>query len=429
MVNKWIYKAIRVTPQIGLINMKFLILVCDGLGDRPDKRGRTPLEAAKTPFMDSFARDGMTGLLDPIKPGIVPGSDTAHISLLGFDPYEVYMGRGPYEALGAGIELKEGDLCFRTNFATVDNRTMNILDRRAGRITGNVTELVKAINELKLPCNFTFHNTIDHRGVLVLKPGKGRKLSASITSTDPHKTDAQIGKCEPTDSSKESKETASIINKFSDLAHKALKDCKLNAERKKNGLLPANALLLRGPGIYKITGTVEEKYNVRGSCVAATAIVKGVAKSLGIDVVNVPGVTGGPDTDIKGKIDFALRSLETRDFTIVNIKATDNYSHDGDFNGKVDMIEKIDKRLNVLTKDVKQDLVLAILGDHTTPVELKQHAGDPVPLLIIGPTTRTDASRGFDEKNCMQGGLGRIRGNDLLPILMNYAGVAELFGA
>jgi len=93
------------------------------------------------------------------------------------------------------------------------------------------------------------------------------------------------------------------------------------------------------------------------------------------------------------------------------------------------MIEKIDKRLNVLTKDVKQDLVLAILGDHTTPVELKQHAGDPVPLLIIGPTTRTDASRGFDEKNCMQGGLGRIRGNDLLPILMNYAGVAELFGA
>ena len=112
--------------------MKFLILVLDGLGDRPDKRGKTPLEAARTPTMDSFARDGMTGLLDPIRPGIIPGSDTAHISLLGFDPYLIYMGRGPYEALGAGLTLKEGDLCFRTNFATLDNRSGKITDRRAG---------------------------------------------------------------------------------------------------------------------------------------------------------------------------------------------------------------------------------------------------------------------------------------------------------
>ena len=406
--------------------MKFLILICDGLGDRPDKRGKTPLEAAKTPFMDTFARDGIIGLLDPIKPGIIPGSDTAHLSLLGFDPYEVYMGRGPYEALGAEIELNEGDLCFRTNFATIDNRTLKVEDRRAGRITGNVKELVQAVNEIKLPVDFEFHHTIDHRGVLVLK---GEKLSANITNTDPHATDLPIKKCERTDTSTDAKETAALINKFSDLGHKALKDCKLNAERKKNKLLPANALLLRGPGIYKKTKTIEEVYNVRGSCVAATAIVKGVAASLGLDVVNVPGATGGPDTDIKGKLDFALRSLETRDFALINIKATDNYSHDGNFNGKAEMIEKIDKRLNVLTKAVKEELVLAILGDHTTPCSLKQHAGDPVPLLIQGPTVRTDLSRGFDEKNCMQGGLGRISGKDLLPILMNYSGKAKLFGA
>jgi len=406
--------------------MKFLILICDGLGDRLDKRGKTPLEAAKTPFMDAFARDGLTGLLDPIKPGIVPGSDTAHLALLGFDPYENYMGRGPYEALGAGIALKEGDLCFRTNFATVDARTMKVEDRRAGRITGNVKELVQAINEIKLPINFEFHHTIDHRGVLVFKQ---KKLSANITSTDPHAIDTPIKKCERTDSSTDAKETAALVNKFSDLAHKALKDCKLNAERRKDKLLPANALLLRGPGIYRKTPTVEEVYNVRGSCVAATAIVKGVAASLGLDVVNVPGATGGPDTDIKGKLDFALRSLETRDFTLINIKATDNYSHDGNFNGKVEMIEKIDKRLNVLTRDVKENLVLAILGDHTTPCALKQHSGDPVPLLIRGPTTRTDSSRSFDERTCMHGGLGRICGKDLLPILMNYAGRAKLFGA
>jgi len=137
--------------------MKFLILVLDGLGDRPDKRGKTPLETDKTPNMDAFARDGMTGLLDPIRPGIVPGSDTAHISILGFDPYQVYMGRGPYEALGAGIELKEGDLCFRTNFATIDSRSKKVIDRRAGRISGNLGELEKAITSSN--CHATSHSS------------------------------------------------------------------------------------------------------------------------------------------------------------------------------------------------------------------------------------------------------------------------------
>jgi 2,3-bisphosphoglycerate-independent phosphoglycerate mutase len=368
----------------------------------------------------------MTGLLDPIRPGVVPGSDTAHVSLLGFDPYQVYMGRGPYEALGAGIELKEGDLCFRTNFATIDNRSKKVVDRRAGRISGNLNELEKAINDIKLPCDFIFKSTIDHRGVLVLK---GKKLSDNITATDPHEIDAGIVKCTANDTSKEAKDTASIINKFSDLAQRALNECKINSTRKQDKLLPANAILLRGPGLYKKTATVEEAYGIRGSCIAATAIVKGVATSLGLDVVNVPGATGGADTNLKGKIDFALRSLETKDFSIINIKATDNFSHDGNVKGKIEMIENIDSKLNVINKSVGKDLVVAILGDHTTPCELKQHAGDPVPLLIRGPTTRTDSSRGFDERNCMHGGIGRIRGNDLLPILMNYAGVEKIFGA
>lgn len=406
--------------------MKFLMLVIDGLGDRPDKRGKTPLEAARKPNMDALAREGMTGMLDPIAPGVVPGSDTAHISLLGFDPYKCYMGRGPYEALGAGIQLKEGDLCFRVNFATIDARTQKIEDRRAGRITGNLAELVKAVNSIKLPCEFLFHHTIDHRGVLVLK---GKKLSACITATDPHTAGSAIKKCEATDGSKEAKETAAIVNKFSELAQKALADCKLNADRKKNKLSPANALILRGAGRYRKMPTVEQVYGVRGSCVAATAIVKGVATSLGLDVINVPGATGNSETSIKGKLDFALRSLETRDFALVNIKATDNYSHDGDFKGKTEMIEKIDSKINVLSKNVDKDLVVAILGDHTTPVSLKAHCGDPVPILIKGPTTRVDNSRVFDERNCMHGGLGRICGKDLLPILMNLAGKEKIFGA
>jgi 2,3-bisphosphoglycerate-independent phosphoglycerate mutase len=402
------------------------MLVLDGLGDRPDKRGRTPLEAAKTPNMDSLAREGMTGLVDPIRPGIVPGSDTAHISLLGFNPYEVYMGRGPYEALGAGLTLKEGDLCFRTNFATLESRTNKIEDRRAGRISGNLSELEKAINDIKLPCNFEFKQTVDHRGVLVLR---GKKFSDQITSTDPHKTEVPIRKCNSLDKSKESVSSASIVNKFSDLAQKALEECKLNAERKRDKLPPANALLLRGAGVYHENSTVEDAYGIRGSCVAGTAIVKGVAKSMGLEIINVPGATGGADTDIKCKLDFALKTLETRDFCLINIKATDNFSHDGNFKGKTEMIEKIDAKLGGIVRETNKNLVVAILGDHTTPCSLKAHSGDPVPLVIKGPTTRVDLSRGFDEKNCMQGGVGRIRGTDLLLILMNLAGKEKLYGA
>jgi len=228
--------------------MKFLILVCDGLGDRPDKKGKTPLEAASTLNMDAFAKDGITGMLDPIQPGIVPGSDTAHLSLLGFDPYEVYMGRGPYEALGAGVNLKEGDVCFRTNFATQDNKTKKIIDRRAGRISGNLKELVQLINEIKLPCDFEFRQTVDHRGVLVLH-GKG--LSEKVIPTDPHKIDVSARNCVPTAKAKEAnefqeaKKTSQIVNMFIQKANVVLNNAKLNQERKAEGNPPANSILLR----------------------------------------------------------------------------------------------------------------------------------------------------------------------------------------
>jgi 2,3-bisphosphoglycerate-independent phosphoglycerate mutase len=150
---------------------------------------------------------------------------------------------------------------------------------------------------------------------------------------------------------------------------------------------------------------------------------------MGLEIINVPGATGGADTDIKCKLDFALKTLETRDFCLINIKATDNFSHDGNFKGKTEMIEKIDAKLGGIVRETNKNLVVAILGDHTTPCSLKAHSGDPVPLVIKGPTTRVDLSRGFDEKNCMQGGVGRIRGTDLLLILMNLAGKEKLYGA
>jgi len=405
--------------------MKFIILVRDGLGDRPNAKNKTPLEAAKTPNIDAMAREGINGIMDVISPGIRPGSDTAHLSILGYNPYTDYIGRGPLEALGADIALKEGDIALRTNFATIDNRTNRIIDRRAGRIKGPLKELEKALNGIKLPVDFTFHHTIDHRGALVLK---GKNLSAKVSDSDPHELDAQINKIRALDGSKEAKETAKILNTFTEKARKVLREHPLNEKRKKQGEPPANGILMRGAGAYREIMPFEKKFGIRGSCIAATALVKGVAKHLGLDVISVPGATGDENTDIKGKFDFALKSLETRDFCLINIKATDNFSHDGDFDGKVEMIGRIDKQIQTLSKIAKKDIVLALLGDHTTPVDYKNHAGDPVPICILGPTVRKDEVKNFGERSCANGNLHRLRGNDLVPIMMNLSGLAELFG-
>ncbi len=208
--------------------------ICDGLGGRPtDYKEKTCLEAAETPNLDNLAERGSTGLLDPIKPGVRPGSDTAHLSLFGYDPMKYYTGRGVFESLGIGMEVGEKDVSFRTNFATVDE-DMKIKDRRAGRILEGQEELEEALEDLDPPnpeVDVDFKTSTEHRGALVLR---GPDLSGSITDVDPHETDVKVPNSEPTDNQESSKNTAEIVNELVEQSHNLMKDLPVNQKRKEN---------------------------------------------------------------------------------------------------------------------------------------------------------------------------------------------------
>ncbi|MCK4300683.1 MAG: 2,3-bisphosphoglycerate-independent phosphoglycerate mutase, partial [Planctomycetes bacterium] len=344
----------------------------------------------------------------------------AHLALFGYDPYEVYTGRGPFEAAGAGIEMNPGDIAFRVNYATVDDN-LGVKDRRAGRIQ-DTRELEASLREIKLPgVEFIFKSTVAHRGVLVLR-GKG--LSHEVTDSDPHEVGAKVEGSKAL--TKGGEKTAKLLNQFSQKAWQALKEHPLNKKRAEEGLPPANYLLLRGCGVAPKLEPFNEKFGIRGSCVAAASLVKGVCRMAGMDVPEVPGVTGGLGTDLDAKREAVLKELENHDLVIMHIKGFDEAGHDGDHDGKVKLLERLDGTIGELMDRV--DLI-ALLIDHTTPVSSGNHAGDPVPVVITGEGVRTDDVQSYDERSAAKGGLGHIRGRDVMPILANLMGKAEKFGA
>lgn len=426
--------------------MKALLLICDGMADRQVAKlgNRTPLEAARTPNMDKLAKQGICGLMNTIAPGVPPGSDTAHLALLGYDPFEVYTGRGPFEAAGAGIELHPGDVAFRGNYATVDD-TLIVKDRRAGRIQ-ETGPLEAAIRQIKLRgVDFVFKNTVGHRAALVLQ-GKG--LSNEVTDSDPQEIGKKVLRVRPllrtlerpqlrrailtggirrfAGRRRRSMKTARLLNDFSRRAHEILKNHHLNIEREKKGLLPANYLLLRGGGVVPHLQPLQEQFDIRGACIAAAALVKGVCMMAGMKVIDVPGATGSVNTDLNAKAKAALKALKTHELVILHVKGFDEASHDGNAAAKVKLIERTDKELKPFI-DAADFVVLAI--DHTTPVTVREHTGDPVPIVIAGPSVRADDVRAYDERAAARGGLGRIRGKDLLPILADLMGKGKKFGA
>ncbi len=422
------------------------MLICDGMADRPVPKlaNRTPLEIAKKPNMDWLAKRGICGLMDTIAPGIPPGSDTAHLALLGYDPFETYTGRGPFEAAGANVELQAGDVAFRANYATVDGAFI-VKDRRAGRIHGT-EELSAAIEKIKLRgAQLVFRSTVSHRAVLVLH-GKG--LSHEVTDSDPHEVGRKVlgvrpllhpperpGLAFPTIAGgirkyivrrRRASKTVRLLNDFSRRAHDILKNHPLNQERIQKGLPPANYILLRGGGVVPNLKSLYERFKIRGACVAAAALVKGVCRLAGMSVIDVPGATGSVDTDLNAKAKAALRALETHEFVILHVKGFDEASHDGNVGAKIQLIERVDTMLN---KFIDATDLIAVAVDHTTPVSVRKHTGDPVPILIFGPGVRTDEVKTYGERSAAGGGLGRILGKDLMPIIADLMGKTEMFGA
>ncbi|MBA3044187.1 2,3-bisphosphoglycerate-independent phosphoglycerate mutase [archaeon] len=400
-----------------------LLVILDGIGDRGDGRieGKTVLQYAKMRNLDDFAKKGMNGIMDPIAPGIRPGSDTAHLSLLGYNPYDVYTGRGPFEAAGISIKLKEGDVAFRCNFATVDEK-MIVKDRRAGRIKQGTGELARTLDGMMIDdVKIIFKEAVEHRGVLVFR---GKNLSSNISDVDTHIDNVRIHESKPL--SVDAEKTADIVNRFVKESYQILKEHPVNMERVRNKKMPANIILPRGAGIFPKMGSMDEKYNLKSACVTGISLVKGICRLAGMDIINVKGATGGVDTNIDAKIECAVKALNKYDFVIMNIKAPDIFGHDGDAFGKVKMAEKIDKALEPLKS---LDCLKIFTADHSTPVTVKNHSADPVPITITGKDVRVDDVKHFDEISCAKGGLCRIRGRDLMNIALDLTNRSEKFGA
>ena len=397
---------------------KVIFIILDGLGDRPCKElnGKTPLEAASTPNMDSLAKGGICGMQSPLSLGLTLESGPAHFEIFGYSPFrKFYPGRGVIEALGAGAKLQKNDVAFRVNFATVKNG--KIKDRRAGRIK-NVKSFEKSLSMKLRDIEFILKASTEHRATLILRGGN---LSDKLNSSDPHKTGVAPKKVKALD--KEAKFEAEILNKYIEQAHEILNRHKVNRDRRKKKLPEANYLLLRGAGKFKEVQRFKERYKLKGCCIAGTGLYKGFGKYIGLDLINVKGATGGKNTNVKAKFTAAKRALKKYDFIWVHIKATDLYGHDGDPIGKKKFIEKVDKALEVLSK---VRALKAITGDHSTPCQLKEHSGDDVPILFNGEGVRVDDCVRFDERECVKGGLQRIYGKNIIPEILNLIGKQKI---
>ncbi len=416
--------------------MKAILIIVDGLGGRPtDVDGKTCLEAARTPNLDELAGLGALGLLDPIGPGIRPGSDTGHLSLLGYDPYKVYTGRGVYECLGIGMDVQPGDICFRANFATVEPRgkTFIVKDRRAGRIAEGQSQLAESLNNIRLcetlEIKFEFQPSTQHRGALRLR---GKELSRHVTENDPHQINAKAYEFHPEEGydNEAARRTAAALNELVNRSVEVLHNHPVNKQRNRDGENPANYLLIRGAAVLPRLDSIESIYGVSGAVIAGGSLYRGVALACGMKRIDAPGATGGLDTDLRSKADTALEALEQLDYVFIHVKGTDNAGHDQDAAAKTAFIERIDNELVLpLAEGVdRKNTHLVLTGDHTTPIDYGDHTPDPVPVLFAGPNVCRDVTTTFGEREAGRGGLGRWSGM-VLPILFGYNNWNPKFGS
>ena len=401
--------------------MKIGYVLLDGCADRPVPalNYTTPLEAAFTPNLDRIAARSRLGTVITVGKGIAPESDIAVFNMLGYSFGDGYPGRGVIEALGSGLELRDGDLALRANLASAKGG--RIVDRRAGRdLTQEEAELLaKDLNTISLDgARYQFKSTISYRGVLVIRGDK--PLSAAISNTDPaYARVGGFGAAKETsgvdrvmESVPESKEegairAAKLVNEFTRKAQKVLDASEANRERVRQGKLPANLVLLRDAGDHLPEPTTfERKYGMKGTALVEMPAEVGIAKLLGMKMV--------PVTDMKDVSEKArLFTAELRDdvAVYVHIKGPDEFGHDGDARGKKENIEAIDREFFSTALGRLDDATLAVSCDHATPCTLKRHSADPVPLLVSGGV---GDGRRFTERDAALGSLGQVRGSEVL---------------
>jgi 2,3-bisphosphoglycerate-independent phosphoglycerate mutase len=390
---------------------KIVLLVLDGLGDlpHPDRGGRTPLEAARTPSLDAIAPRAALGRILPVAPGITPGSGPGHLALFGYDPIETTVGRGVVEALGAGMELKPGDVAARANFCTVDGGGV-VTDRRAGRIPSEKSAMLVE----KLKSSVARIEDVE----IVLKAGKGHRfvavlrgsgLAGEVSDADPHKEGRPIPASHALTPGPAAEKTARVVNVFTARARAVLK-----------GEQAANAALLRGLSARPQFPGYRERYRLRAAAIAAYPMYRGVAQLAGMDLYPVGEA-------VEDAFATAARVWDDYDFLFIHIKGTDMAGEDGSFDGKVSAIEAVDSALPALL-GLKPD-VLCVTGDHSTPVLVRGHSWHPVPAMVLAAWCGADQAPRFHEKTARAGSLGVLDSRHLMAVLLANAGRLDKYGA
>lgn len=362
--------------------MKYVLLQGDGMPDHklPELDNKTPLEVANTPNLDFIAKSAQKfGMVKTIPDPLPPGSDVGNLTVLGYDPMVYYTGRSPLEAASIGVELSPSDVTLRCNLVTLkDENGQTIMeDYSAGHIS--TEESTQIINDLKIELEeegLVFHPGISYRHLLVWSEG-----NYDIKTTPPHDISSK-----PINAYVPSGDGTSKLNELVSRSREFLKDHPVNKKRIADGLNPANSIWLWGQGTKPKIPSFEDLYGVTGSVISAVDLVKGIGKFAKMKVIDVPGATGYLDTNYKGKVDYALESLNEVDLTMIHIEATDETGHVGVAKLKIQAIEDFDQKVvGPVLEGIKKfdEYRILVMSDHPTPIDLRTHVNEPVPFAIL----------------------------------------------
>jgi 2,3-bisphosphoglycerate-independent phosphoglycerate mutase len=406
--------------------MKSIILLGDGMADGPvaELGNLTPLAAARKPAMNRIAREGRSGLFRTLEPGMSSGSAAANLSVLGYDPCLLFPngdGRSVLEAASLGIELAGDDLALRANLITIEDG--RIRSHSAGHISsGEARVLIEELSDRFRDRGIRLYPGLSYRHILVMPGG-----NPAISCTPPHD---HLGlEFEPLmvkPASPSAKATADLLNGLILDSRPSLETHEVNRKRKAGGKLPANSIWPWSPGIKPRIMTLQDRFQISsGAVICAVDLIKGIGKYAGLEVVDVPGATGGYDTDYEAKADACLESIRTHDFVYVHVEAPDEAGHEKNAALKKNCIEDLDSRLVARILDGLGESIrgvrIALLTDHPTPVATGAHARDPVPVSIMGPGFEPDSVDRYDESSASRGGLGMLAGDEFIRMMLKKA--------
>lgn len=398
--------------------MKYIVVLGDGMADRPIDAlgGKTPLEAAETPAMDSLARKSEIGMVKTVPEGMSPGSDTANLSVLGYDPKVYYSGRSPLEALNIGVRMEQGDIAIRANLVTLSEKEetyeeKHILDHSADEISTEEAEvLLQAVKKELENGMFQFYTGTSYRHCLIWKKGM------VVPLTPPHDIRGKkIG---------EYLTDEALLLAMQKKSYEILKNHPVNLERKKKGLNPANSLWFWGAGTKPALSSFEEKFHKKGVMISAVDLLKGIAVGTEMGNIAVEGANGGLHTNYEGKAAAAVSALlkDGYDFAYIHVEAPDEMGHQGSLEKKLQAIEYLDTRVIQSVKDSMEEsgeaYRMLILPDHPTPVSIKTHTADPVPYLLYD-------SRKQEERDCVYNEAEALRQGNLIQ--EGYRLIEKLF--